>query len=346
MEFILLGLRLLLATVFILAAAGKFLDLAVFRRTLAEFGVPVQLVGSLGVVVPVVELITAVLLVPAAWAPRGAMLGLLLLATFTVAVATNLARGRTPDCRCFGQLSATPIGVVTICRTVGIAVCAVPLVSKGGGPDLLSAIILWIEAPPDQQVSLLVALLGVPGFAALAWLAGELYERNCQLSRRVVDLEKTVAEFSTRSSDGAAIGLPVGSFAPSFNLPLMAGDRASLDTVTAAKMPVLLIFSSAHCPACAELWPDIGRWQRDHVRTLKVMVVGTGSATALEMKLMGTGVSEVLLAEGSKLADTYRVGGIPSAVVVGPDGRIESDTVMGQAAIRALVQTHADTRRR
>ena len=338
MEFTLLGLRLILVTVFAVAAAGKLRDPAGFRRTLVEFGVSTPLAGSLGVVMALAELAAAVLLVPAASAPWGAALSLSLLGLFTGAVAVNLAKGRTPNCRCFAQTSATPIGAATLVRNLVLGACAGWLVIGSAGPGPLEAVASWISAPPEERAALAASLALVALLTALAWLTGRLHEQNARLSRRVVALEKTVAAASPAAAE---IGLPIGSPAPSFALPLLAGDRAALHTLTAAGVPVLLIFSSSHCPSCAELWPDIGRWQRDDSRTLTVIVVATGSAAAIEMKLMGTGVRDVLLADGSGLAETYRVAGIPSAVVVSPEETIDSDTVMGPSAIRDLVRRYA-----
>lgn len=341
MEFIPLGLRLLLATVFAVAAVGKLRNPGGFPQTLVDFGVAASVAGGLTVLVAVAELATAVFLVPAAWAPWGAALGLLLLVIFTAAVAVNLARGRTPDCQCFGQTSAAPIGAATLVRNVALAACAAGLLVGGAGPDLPAAAAEWIAAPPDERVASLAGLALVAVLAGLAWLAGHLHEQHGRVSRRVDALDQAVAALSARVPSDAPVGLPVGSPAPRFDLPLLAGDRASLETLNAGGVPVLLIFSSSHCPSCAELWPDIGRWQRDDAPVLKVMVVGTGSAATIETKLMGTGVRDVLLAEGSGLAETYRVAGIPSAVVVGPGGTIDSHTVMGPAAIRDLVQQRA-----
>ena len=76
---------------------------------------------------------------------------------------------------------------------------------------------------------------------------------------------------------------------------------------------------------------------------LTIAVVGTGSAQVLETKLMGTDVQDVLLADDSQLLEAYRVPGIPSAVVVGADGKIDSEAVMGPAAIRKLVQARVGT---
>ena len=63
----------------------------------------------------------ALVLVPAtAW--WGALVSLLLLASFTVAVSVNLGHGRTPECRCFGQLTSSTVGPATLIRNAVISI--------------------------------------------------------------------------------------------------------------------------------------------------------------------------------------------------------------------------------
>src|SRR5215207_7375676 len=107
METALLLGRLLLAGVFGVAGVAKLRDLEGSRRGVRDFGVPEGLTGPLGIVLPLAEL--AVALVPAATAWWGALGAAGLLLVFVAAIGTNLARGRRPDCRCFGQIASGPI---------------------------------------------------------------------------------------------------------------------------------------------------------------------------------------------------------------------------------------------
>src|SRR4051812_9147270 len=106
----LLVTRVFLAVVFAAAGVAKAADMAGTRNTVTEFGLPPRLVAPLGVALPVAELATAALLLPAATAWWGALTALGLLLAFMVAIAGNLARGRRPDCHCFGKLRSEPIG--------------------------------------------------------------------------------------------------------------------------------------------------------------------------------------------------------------------------------------------
>ena len=62
MPTIVLGLRILLAVVFVTAGVGKLLDLAGSRQAVRDFGVPDSLAGAVGTLLPGVELATGVAL--------------------------------------------------------------------------------------------------------------------------------------------------------------------------------------------------------------------------------------------------------------------------------------------
>src|SRR3954462_14745076 len=104
MDVILLLVRVFLAGVFAVAGLAKLADLPGSRRALADFGLGSTPAKPLGLLLPLAELAVAVMLLPSAtawWGGLGAF-GLLLL--FVTGIAANLARGRRPDCHCFGQI--------------------------------------------------------------------------------------------------------------------------------------------------------------------------------------------------------------------------------------------------
>src|SRR2546421_6349865 len=103
MSLALLIARLLLAAVFLVAGLAKLADLAGSQQALRDFGVPAKLSTPFGVLLPLAELAVAVALVPTVSVWWGSLGALALLLIFVVGIAFNLARGRTPDCHCFGQ---------------------------------------------------------------------------------------------------------------------------------------------------------------------------------------------------------------------------------------------------
>ncbi len=124
MDEALLAARLVLAAVFTVAGVTKLADPGGTRAAAVEFGAPVAVAPAVAVVLPVTELATAALLVPAATAQAGATLALGLLLAVSAAVAAAAARGRTPDCRCFGNLRPRPAGPATLGRNFALALLA------------------------------------------------------------------------------------------------------------------------------------------------------------------------------------------------------------------------------
>jgi uncharacterized membrane protein YphA (DoxX/SURF4 family) len=95
-----LGLRLVLAAVFAIAAAGKSVDRQGTRAAVVRFGIPPRLATLGAVALPAVEAVLAVGLVVGATARWAAAGSALVLAAFSVA----LLRARDQDCGCFGAL--------------------------------------------------------------------------------------------------------------------------------------------------------------------------------------------------------------------------------------------------
>src|SRR5215218_10434028 len=116
--------RLVLAGVFTLAGVAKLADLKGSRQAIIGFGVPSAIAAPLGLLLPVAELSVAAALLPASTAWWGALGALGLLSVFVVGISINLARGRKPDCHCFGQLHSAPAGWKTLARNGILATVA------------------------------------------------------------------------------------------------------------------------------------------------------------------------------------------------------------------------------
>src|SRR5215208_582186 len=124
MDVVLLIARLLLASVFAVAGVAKLADREGSRQAIVDFGVPKALAAPLGLLLPLGELTVAATLLPAPTAWWGALGALALLLVFVVGISVNLARGRKPDCHCFGQLHSAPAGWKTLARNGVLAAVA------------------------------------------------------------------------------------------------------------------------------------------------------------------------------------------------------------------------------
>ena len=135
--------RLVLAAVFSGAGVAKLRDRDGTRTAVVGFGAPQRLAGVLAIGIPLAELATAGLLLPASTAVYGALAAVALLTLFTAAIGVSLARGRAPDCHCFGQLHSAPASWKTLVRNtvlLGIGVLAV----AGSVADEPASAVAWI----------------------------------------------------------------------------------------------------------------------------------------------------------------------------------------------------------
>jgi hypothetical protein len=122
--------------VFAVAGLAKLIDRASVRDAARAFGVPGPLVAPVATALPFAELGVAVALVISASAVAGAIAALVLLGTFITGITISLARGRQPDCRCFGQVHSAPVGWKTLIRNVAFAAAAIFVVAAGPSASL------------------------------------------------------------------------------------------------------------------------------------------------------------------------------------------------------------------
>jgi peroxiredoxin/uncharacterized membrane protein YphA (DoxX/SURF4 family) len=337
METILLIARLLLALVFVAAGAAKLADPKGSRQAIVDFGVPAALAAPLGILLPLAELAVAVALIPASTAWWGAVGALVLLCVFVVGIGNSLARGRKPDCHCFGQLHSAPAGGKTLARNAALAAVAGFVVwqgYRGAGPSAVG----WLSSPSATRIAALIFGLVVLGLlAGTWWFLFQLVRQNGRLLSRVEVLEGwRLASGAAPSANGSAKGLPVGTQAPGFELPELNGERLTLDSLLASGKPVMLVFTNSGCGPCTEMLPEIARWQEDLAETLTISLISGGEPEEHRAKSSEHGLRDVLLEDGG-VADEYEVRGTPSAVLVRPDGTIGSSIALGGEAIGALV---------
>src|ERR671933_307156 len=101
-----------------------------------------------------------------------------LLLVFVAGIGYNLARGRTPDCHCFGQLHSAPAGWSTLARNAVLALIAAVVVWHGpttAGPSAVG----WLGTlTAIQWVGLVAGLVVLGLLAAEAWLLVQLAQQN------------------------------------------------------------------------------------------------------------------------------------------------------------------------
>ena len=330
LETALLIARLLLALVFAVAGASKLADRAGSRRAVTDFGLPTWLAAAL---------------IPASTAWWGSVGALALLLLFIVGISANLARGKQPECHCFGQLHSAPAGWRTLARNGSLAAVAGFVVWRGyggAGPSALG----WLGDLSTARLAGIVAGLLLLGLlAAQWWFLLNLMRQNGRLLARLEALEGALAAGgrSPSSPNGAAAeeGLPVGSPAPDFELPDLGGGTLSLGSLRASGKPTLLGFTDPNCGPCQALLPEVGRWQRERAEGLTISLISQGEPEQNRAQADEHGLRNVVIQEDSEVTESYGVWGTPSAVVVLPDGSIGSPLAAGVEQIVNLADQHA-----
>src|SRR5215213_9899827 len=345
MDAALLIARLVLGAVFTLAGVAKLSDLKGSRKAIIDFGVPPAIAAPLGLLLPLAELTVAATLLPASTAWWGALGALALLSVFVVGITYNLARGRKPECHCFGQLHSAPAGWKTLARNGVLAAIAGFVLwagyEGGAGPSAVA----WVGAL--STVQLLGLLVGVLVLALLAgqwWFLVHLLRQNGRLLVRLEAVEASLATSGSvaPSQNGTSVhqeaeGLPVGSEAPHFSLSGLYGESLTLDTLRSSGKPLMLLFTDPGCGPCNALLPEVGRWQEEHANKLTLSLVSRGEVEENKTKAQEHALKNVVLQKDWEASESYEVGGTPSAVLISPDGKIASPVAGGAEGIRGLL---------
>lgn len=332
-EVALLLARLALAVVFCMAGVAKLADLPGTRSALRDFGVNSMLAVPLAVALPVFELAVAGGLLPVMSARWAAGLSAAMLVVFMAAMLWNMAQGRRPDCGCFGQTWPDPVGWKTLARNASLFLMSIFVALDPGAS--LSAPLVELSATQAAGFAFAAALLGL--VILQGWFIFRLLRQNGRLMLCIDSLEQHYEEGAPPVWYAPSESLPVGSPAPGFRLPDLAGNLVNLDDLRRLGPPVLLIFVNPTCQSCRALLPEAAAWQRRLSSDLTVVLISQGSPKDNQRMLDGKELDHFLIQRGRELAEAYQVYGTPSAVLVGRQGELLSAVAAGSVSIRRLV---------
>jgi uncharacterized membrane protein YphA (DoxX/SURF4 family)/peroxiredoxin len=346
MSIILLVARLLLAIVFGAAGAAKLFDLEGARRAMREFGAPAPLVNFFALALPIFEIAIALMLLPSrfvVWGAAGA--GALLLA-FISAMTFSLAKGRAPDCHCFGQIHSAPVSRATIARNVVLFLLAAFVIYGERTGAGISAV-EWLKSLTNaERAELMIGTCAVALLAILVVSARRTLEAQREIVKALEHLTKRIENLGALEFEDEFVaredvefpprGLPVGSNAPDFTLPNLNGERISLASLCARGKPLLLLFVSPTCPPCLELLPEVKLWRERHARAVHFALISAGDARANREKFDADDWRDVLLQKEREVAEAYQAKWTPSAVLVDEAGKIVSPLAIGADGIRSL----------
>jgi thiol-disulfide isomerase/thioredoxin len=339
--------RLLLVVVFAAAGLAKLADRGGTKQGLIDFGLPASLATPFGVLLPLAELAVAAALIPASTALWGAGGALMILIVFVGAIGVTLARGRKPECHCFGQLHSAPAGWRTLARNGALAAVASFIVWHGwNGEEVGPSAIAWLGALSVTQLLILMGGAVVLGLlVGQWWFLLHLLRQNGHLLVRIEALEARpasgiVPEPSPNGTQHAqpVAGLPVGSEAPSFSLDGLHAETLTLEALRSIGKPVMLIFTDPDCGPCNALLPEVGRWQEEHAHKLTLSLISRGDTEENRTKAQEHGLTNVLVQKDWEVSGSYEVAGTPSAVLLSPDGKVASPVAGRAEGIRALLE--------
>ena len=318
MHLITVLLRIALSAVFGVASVTKLIDPRGTRDAVKNFGAPEPLVPAVSLVLPIVELAIAVGLLFTNTSRMSAVAAVLLLLLLVIAISVNLARGRTHDCHCFGQLYSRPLGWPTLARNVVFA---------------LAALFVWWQSDATQGLSILSTLAQLKSSQWLVLLGliavGIVVLLYLQQRQKQLPAE----------TGATPVGLPLDSVAPPFELAAYVGGTTSLDQLLAQGKPLLLIFTNPTCGPCVVLFAEVKKWQQSHSEQLTIALISFGTIKENFVNVARNGLGQVLLQEKREVAEKYGATVTPTAVVVNSDGRIASQLAAGADEIRKLLTT-------
>jgi methylamine dehydrogenase accessory protein MauD len=332
-------IRSILALVFTVAGLAKLADPAGSRKSMTDFGLPALLASPFWILLPLAELAVAVALLTRGGAWAGAIGASALLLAFIAGISVTLARGKRPDCHCFGQIHSTPIGWKTLTRNAVLALAALFVVWQGRenpGPSIGA----WIASLEAQEkwiffgVSAVVVVIGV-----LAGLVISLMRQNGRIMMRLDAVEQHIAAHHGAAAEEEAPppGLPVGEKAPEFSLTSLDGKDATLADILAPGKPAMLMFIGPSCNPCDLLLPEVAGWQREHADKLTIALLSEGGHAENKAKKKQHGLKRIMIQKDREVAEAYQANGTPAAVIVNPDGTIGSYVALGSDQIKAAL---------
>jgi peroxiredoxin/uncharacterized membrane protein YphA (DoxX/SURF4 family) len=336
MDFVLFLARIALAAIFLLSGVSKFFDRRGTAEALENFGVPSGLAPSGAILLPILEVATALALIPRTTAWWASLAALTLLLAFCVGITVNLLQGKTPDCHCFGQIYSEPIGVSTLVRNVIFALPAILVAGHGPADPGLDPFARMAAMSGHDRLLTLAAIAALVVLVILLRVTAVLFKESPHSLRDLLFHRPHDAALSG-SDPVFGQGLAVTSPAPPFRLRAVAGSHESLDSLRTRGRPVMLIFTGTSCPICTELMPDIAQWQQALDDYLTLAVIAQGNEAVIQDEAARYGLTQVLLDADQEVYKEYQANGTPSGVIVQVDGTIGSVSASGPDQIHGLL---------
>jgi peroxiredoxin len=175
-----------------------------------------------------------------------------------------------------------------------------------------------------------------------AWLGYQFTRQNGRILLRLEAIEKRLAGHPADNRRKPA-GLPIGSPAPDFELPDLAGGRRKLSEFRGKD--VLLLFFSPKCGFCTKMAADLAALPTNGDGQPIPIVVTNGDADENRKLVEQSGVRCVVLRQKKmEVAAQYRAHGTPTGYRIDAEGRIASELAVGAEPLLMLADVKSSPR--
>ena len=131
----------------------------------------------------------------------------------------------------------------------------------------------------------------------------------------------------------------VGTSAPPFELPGVAGERVSIETLTGE--PRVLVFWNPGCGFCQRMGPDLHEWANEYKDGAVSLVIVTSGTEQQADSL--TFADKVGFDQGFNTGRLFGASGTPSGILLQADGTVGSGLVVGGPAIMELLRSNSSS---
>jgi hypothetical protein len=146
------------------------------------------------------------------------------------------------------------------------------------------------------------------------------------------------------SNDGhhlSGLGLDVGTPIPEVLVADFDGQRYPITSLLTPGISVALIFVTPSCPPCQRLMSSLPELATASAPNLQVILVSVGTREQNLEKLNATGPVRLLRQDRTEVSEAFNCTTTPAAVIVSPEGRIDSGLAQGPPAIATLITATA-----
>jgi uncharacterized membrane protein YphA (DoxX/SURF4 family) len=128
-KYFLLAIRILIGFVFLFAAVFKIADTNTFAQSINNYKLlPDILINLTAIILPWIELSTALLLIFGISVKENAAIISGLLIVFIAAIFISLLRGLDIECGCFGTVDGSKIGLQKLLENIGLLLLGLVLI--------------------------------------------------------------------------------------------------------------------------------------------------------------------------------------------------------------------------